>query len=317
MGFLHTLTLAALCGATLAATAAGPYPSKPMELVVAYQPGGGSDNTARAIADKARAYLPQPVVVVNKPGASGSIGWSYVVGGAPDGYRLSLMNPEMLVVPLMGIGKATIDQFQPIARFTDDASAVTVKADAPWKTIDEFIAHARARPGEVTVSNAGIGTIPHMAAAALGDRVAARFRHIPYQGSAPAIMGLLAGDVQATTVAYAELRPYVQAGKLRTLAVMADRRVAGLEAVPTLKERGYDLQFSVWRGIGLPRGAPGPALDKWREVARKVYDDPAFQAAVTQQNLTLSWADTPEFTADIARQNEAFKKLLPRLELTP
>ena len=125
MSILRVLTLVALCGTTLTVTATEPYPSKPMELVVAYQPGGGSDNTARAIADKAKSYLPQQsVVVINKPGASGSIGWTYVVSGTPDGYKLSLMNPEMLVVPLMGIGKTTIDNFQPIARFTDDASAV-------------------------------------------------------------------------------------------------------------------------------------------------------------------------------------------------
>lgn len=315
MNILHTLTLTALCSAAVAAHAVDPYPTKPVELVVAYQPGGGSDNTARAIADKAKAHFPQAIVVVNKPGASGSIGWSYVVNGAADGYKLSLMNPEMLVVPLMGIGKTTIDNFQPIARFTDDASAVTVRADAPWKSIEEFIAYAKANPDQATISNAGNGTIPHMAAAAFGDRAGLKFSHIPYQGSAPAILGLLAGDVKATTVAYAELKQHVEAGKLRTLAVMSDKRLPGLDGVPTLKERGLDLQFSVWRGIGLPKGAPKEALDKWREVAKKVYEDPTFQATIVKQSLTLSWADTPEFTSDIARQNDAFKKLVPKLDL--
>lgn len=315
MNILRTLTVAVLCGSALPSIAAEPYPTKPIELVVAYQPGGGSDNTARAIADKAKPFLSQPIVVVNKPGASGSIGWAYVANGSPDGYKLSLMNPEMLVVPLMGIGKTTIENFQPIARFTDDPSAVTVRADAPWKTLEEFVAYAKSKPGEVTISNAGNGTIPHMAAAALGERIGAQFTHVPYQGSAPAILGLLAGDVMVTTVAYAELRQHVESGKLRTLAVMADKRVTGLDKVPTLKELGHDLQFSVWRGIGLPKGAPKEALEKWREVAKKVYEDPSFQATVVKQSLTLSWADTPEFTSDIARQNDAFKKLVPKLDL--
>lgn len=315
MNVLRTLALAALCGSTLSAVAADPYPTKNMELVVAYQPGGGSDNTARAIAETAKAHFSHPIVVVNKPGASGSIGWSYVANGTPDGYKLSLMNPEMLVVPLMGIGKTTIDDFQPIARFTDDPSAVTVRADAPWKTIEEFIAYSKANPGKVTISNAGNGTIPHMAAAAFGERIGAKFNHIPYQGSAPAILGLLAGDVHATTVAYAELKPHVESGKLKTLAVMSSKRVAGLESVPTMAERGHDMQFSVWRGIGLPKGAPKEALDKWRDVAKKVYEDPTFQATIVKQSLTLAWADTPELTADIARQNDAFKKLVPKLDL--
>ena len=297
------------------AFAAESYPTRPMEMVVAYQPGGGSDNTARAIAEGAKAYFTQPIMVINKPGASGSIGWSYVTAGAHDGYKLSLMNPEMLVVPLMGIGKTTIDDFQPIARFTDDPSAVTVRADAPWKTVEEFLAYAKANPGMVTVSNAGNGTIPHLAAAALGERAGVSFSHIPYQGSAPAIMGLMAGDVQATTVAYAELKQYVDTGKLRTLAVMADSRIKALADVPTFKERGMDLQFSVWRGIGMPKGAPKAALDQWRDAAKKVYDMPAFQKTVVSQNLTLSWADTPQFTADIDRQNAMFKALVPKLDL--
>ncbi|WP_144633622.1 tripartite tricarboxylate transporter substrate binding protein [Bordetella genomosp. 13] len=317
MKTLPQLVVLLLAGAAAAATAAPPYPAKQVELVVAYQPGGGSDNTARAIADVARQHLPQPVYVSNRPGASGSIGWSYVLAGKPDGYKVLLMNPEMLFVPLMGIGKATIADFQPVARFTDDPSSITVRADAPWNTIEEFIAYARANPEAVTVSNAGNGTIPHLAAAALGNSIGATFTHVPYQGSSPAIMGLLAGDVKATTVAYAELRQYVESGKLKPLAVMSAQRLPAIPDVPTFKERGHDLQFSVWRGIGLPKGAPEEALGAWREVARKVYDTPAFQKSVTSQNLTLSWADTPAFAADIDRQNETFKALVRKLDLKP
>lgn len=317
MNLLRNLCLTVLCLGVLSAEAADPYPAKSIELVVAYAAGGGSDATARAIAESAKAFMPKPIVVINKPGASGSIGWSYVATGEADGYKLSLMNPEMLVVPLMGIGKTTIDNFQPIARFTDDPSSVTVRADSPWKSLEEFLSYAKAHPGEVTISNAGNGTIPHLAAAAFGEKVGAKFSHIPYQGSAPAILGLLSGDVQATTVAYAELKQHVESGKLRTLGVMSRVRLPGLASVPTLKERGYDLEFGVWRGIGLPKGAPKEALARWLEVARKVYDDPAFQATIGKQSLTLSWADEHQFAADIARQNEVFKKLVPRLDLKP
>jgi len=315
MEIFRLLIVSALCaGGVATANAVDPYPTKPMELTVAYQPGGGSDNTARAIAEAARPFLPQPTIVVNKPGASGSIGWSYVASSAPDGYRLVLMTPEMLVVPIMGIGKTTVDDFQAIARFTDDPSSVTVRADAPWKTIEEFLAYAKSNPAKVAISNAGNGTIPHMAAAALGDKTGTSFTHVPYQGSAPAIMGLLSGDVQATTVAYAELRPHVDSGKLKTLAVMSEKRVAGLDA-PTMKEKGADLQFSVWRGIGLPKGAAKEVVERWREAAHKIYDTPAFQETIKKQNLTLAYADTPEFAGAITRQNDAFKKLVPKLDL--
>lgn len=277
---LSALAFSALSAVSvLSAAHAADYPARSMELVVAYQPGGGSDNTARAIAEAVRPpMLAQPTVVINKPGASGSIGWAYVANAQPDGYRLVLMTPEMLVVPLMGIGKTTVGDFQPIARFTDDPSSVTVRADAPWKTVEEFLADAKKNPERVAVSNAGIGTVPHMAAAALGEQAGVKFVHVPYQGSAPAIMGLLAGDVQATTVAYAELQQHVETGKLRTLAVMAPKRLDNLPSVPTMKEKGADLQFSVWRGIGLPKatpadavenGAPRPAKSRNRRTSRR------------------------------------------------
>jgi tripartite-type tricarboxylate transporter receptor subunit TctC len=225
-----------------------------------------------------------------------------------------LMNPEMMAVPLMGIGKTTIDDFEPIARITDDPSSVTVRADAPWKTIDEFLAYAKSNPGKLNISNAGIGTIPHVAAAALADATGGSFVHVPYQGSAPAIMGLLSGEVQATTVAYAELRQHVEAGKLKTLAVMADKRVAGLDA-PTMKEKGFPLEFSVWRGIGMPKGAPKEAIEAWSTAARKLAADPAFQATISKQSLTMAFADTREFASAIKRQNEAFKVLMPKLNV--
>ncbi|RSF08271.1 Bug family tripartite tricarboxylate transporter substrate binding protein [Achromobacter aegrifaciens] len=316
---LSALAFSALSAVSvLSAAHAADYPARSMELVVAYQPGGGSDNTARAIAEAVRPpMLAQPTVVINKPGASGSIGWAYVANAQPDGYRLVLMTPEMLVVPLMGIGKTTVGDFQPIARFTDDPSSVTVRADAPWKTVEEFLADAKKNPERVAVSNAGIGTVPHMAAAALGEQAGVKFVHVPYQGSAPAIMGLLAGDVQATTVAYAELQQHVETGKLRTLAVMAPKRLDHLPSVPTMKEKGADLQFSVWRGIGLPKATPADAGEKWRAAARQVAQAQDFQALMRKQNLTPSYADQPQFTADVARQEEAFKALVPKLNLKP
>ncbi|MCJ0762077.1 tripartite tricarboxylate transporter substrate binding protein [Variovorax terrae] len=316
MKLLRVLAVLALALGTTAASASDPYPSKPIELTVAYPPGGGSDNTARALAEAVRPALVQPTLVMNKPGASGSIGWSYVATSPADGYRLVLMTPEMLVVPLMGIGKTTVDDFQPIARFTDDPSSITVRADAPWKTIEEFLAYAKANPQKVSVSNAGNGTIPHLAAAALADKAGVNLTHVPYQGSAPAIMGLLAGDVQATTVAYAELRQHVESGKLRTLAVMDEERVKGLDA-PTFKEKGLDLQFSVWRGIGMPRNSPKEAVEKWRAAAKQAMSSPAFLGTLQKQNLTPAYADLPEFSGAISRQSAAFKTLMARLNLKP
>ncbi|MFV0678165.1 tripartite tricarboxylate transporter substrate binding protein [Variovorax sp. tm] len=297
------------------ARAADPYPAKPIELTVAFQPGGGTDSMARAFADAARPYLSQPIVVINKAGASGAIGLGYVANSPADGYKMAMVFAELLVIPYLNLGKVTYEDFQPIARFTSDPSSITVRADAPWKTVEEFLAYAKANPGKVTVSNAGNGSIPQLAAASLGEKIGTSFSHVPYLGSAPAILGLLGGQVDATFVAYGELKAHVESGKLRTLAVMGDKRLPGLDNVPTIKEKGIDLTSYVWRGLAVPKNTPPQVVNKLREVAAKVANEPAFKDALAKQNLTFSYADAPEFRSQMATQSAGYQKLIPTLKL--
>lgn len=310
----RTFTAAVCLAVTGVVIASEPYPSKPVEMVVPWPPGGGSDSVGRAIAEAARLSVSQPLIVVNKPGASGTIGYSYVTSGGPDGYRVVLLTPEVLLAPLMGIGKVTIDDFHPVARLTDDPLAITVRADAPWKTIEEFLAFSKANPGKVSISMAGNGTTHHVGAAALGQATGVSFVNVSYQGSAPAIMGVLSGDVQATTAAYAELSQHVQSGKLRTLAVMSEKRIEGLAAVPTMKEKGFDLQYSTWRGLGLPKGTPQAVVDQWCSIARDVSKSGGFKETIAKQSLTASYADSAEFGTALSRQAQDYRKLLTLLK---
>ena len=308
------LTIAAAAMTGQSAEAETGYPTKPIELVVAFQPGGGTDALARAFAEAASPMLLQSIVVTNKAGASGSIGLSYVAASPADGYRVAMVFAELLTIPPMGISKVSYEDFQPIARLTSDPSSITVRADAPWKTVEEFVAYAKANPGKVSISNAGPGSMPHLAAALLGEKLGTTFNHVPYQGSAPAILGLVGGQVDATAVAYGELRAHVESGRLRTLAVMSDKRHPGLD-VPTLKERGIDLTSNVWRGIAVARNTPPDIADKLREVSAKVSRDPGFKETLAKQNLTFSYADAAELKTAMAAQSEVFKKLIPTLKL--
>lgn len=296
-----------------AAHAQSDYPSRPIELVVPFQVGGGTDAVARSFAEAARKYMPQSMVVVNKAGGSGSIGWQDVISAKPDGYRLAVITVEVTTLPHMGIGHFTYEDFQPIARLNADPAAITVRADAPWNTIEEFLAAARAKPGIVGVGNAGPGSIWHLAASALEEKTNTKFNHVPFQGAGPAVLALLGGHIDAVAVSPAEVTTYIASGKLKMLAVMADQRVKNFEKVPTLKERNIDLSIGTWRGIAAPRNTPPQVVAYLKNLAQKASNEPAFRKTLDEQNLGFSYADDVQFKQAMARDDASFKVLIKKL----
>jgi len=310
------LLLCAVAGLPAQAQAnPNPYPSKSIELVVPFQAGGGTDALARAFAEAARKHLPQSVIVVNKPGASGSIGWADVAKAPPDGYKLSLVTADLTIVPHLGLTRITYEDFTPIAQLNADPSAVTVRADSPYQTVEAFLEAAAKNPGGMRVGNAGNGSIWHLAAAALEDKAGVKFNHIPFQGGNPAVLALLGGHIDAVTVSPAEVQAYVQAGKLKTLAVMADRRVKGFEAVPTLKERKVDLSIGTWRGIAVPRNTPPEVVGVLRKAVAKTAAEPALRDMMDKQNLGYAYLDEAPFKAEMSKDNAYFKSLIDKLGL--
>ena len=236
-----------------AAAQSSDYPNHPIELVVAYGAGGGTDVLARAFSEASRKHLSQPLTVVNKPGASGAIGLTDVLNAKPDGYKIAMITVELTTLPHVGVIKFSYEDFAPIALLNADPAAITVKADAQWNTIDEFLAAAKKAPGEFRVGNSGAASIWHLAAAALEDKTGVKFNHIPYPGAGPANLSLLGGHIEAVAVSAAEVTAQVAAGKMKVLAVMADKRLKGLENVPTLKERNIDVAISAWRATEIAK----------------------------------------------------------------
>ena len=303
-----------LCSA-FAAVWANEYPDRPIELVVPWSAGGGTDSLARAFAEASKKHVAKGMIVSNKPGATGSIGFSDVARATPDGYKVAMLTAEILIIPHMGIGKVTHEDFIPIARFNALASAITVKADAPWNTIEEFLAHAKKMPESVKVGNSGLGSIWHLAAAALGDKTAVQFNHIPFQGGNPAVLALLGGHVDAVSVSPAEVFAHTSTGKLKTLAVMADRRVKGFETVPTLKERKIDLSIGSWAGLGVPKNTPPEVVEYLKNIAQKSMAEPVLIEALDKMNLNASYADSTAFKNQMIRDTDTFKVLVEKLKL--
>lgn len=306
-----------LGAAALAPAAAQPvdFPNRPIELVVPFQPGGGTDALARAFAEAARKYVPPGIVIVNKPGASGAIGWTEVINAKPDGYKLGLVTVELTTLPHMGLARFTHEDFALIARLNADQAAITVKADAPYNTIEEFLAAARKSPGDVRVGNAGNGSIWHLAAAALEDKTGTQYNHVPFQGAGPAVQALMGGHIDAVAVSPAEVSTYVASGKLKMLAVMADSRVKGFDKVPTLKERNIDLVIGTWRGLAAPKNTPPEVLAYLRNVAAKTANEPALREAMDKLNLGYAYADDAAFRATMTRDNAYFKPLMAKLNI--
>lgn len=290
------------------------YPNRPVELIVPAGAGGGTDVLARAFAEAARKHLPQqPFTVMNRPGASGMIGHGDMINAKPDGYKLAVVFAEIVIVPHLGLTKLSFEDFTPIARLNADPAAITVRADAPWNTIEEFLAASKAKPGEVKMGNSGNGSIWHLAHAALEQKVGVRYIPVPFGGAAPAVLALMGGHVDAVAVSPGEVATYVAGGKLKTLAVMADQRLKGFEKVPTLKERGIDLSIGTWRGLAAPKGTPADVLAVLGDLAKKCADDAAVRDTLDRLSMGQSYADAETFRAQMKRDNELFKNLVTQL----
>ncbi|KAA0180419.1 tripartite tricarboxylate transporter substrate binding protein [Cupriavidus gilardii] len=307
--------------AAMSATAAcpalaqgGAYPSRPIELIVPFAAGGGTDVLARAFAEAARKHLPQNLVILNKSGASGAVGWADLVSAKPDGYRLAVITVELTMIPHLGLAKFTADDMTPVARLNADPGTIAVRADSPFTTIEAFLAAARKQPDSMRVGNAGPGSLGHLSAAALEDKAGVRFNHVPFRGANPAVLDLLGGHIEAVAVTPVEVATYVAAGKIRPLAVMSEQRIkAGWENVPTLKERNVDLVIHGWRGIAAPKGTPPDVVARLGSAIAKTMQDPALRETMAKQNMGEGYLDEAAFKRVIARDNATFKALIEKL----
>lgn len=299
----------------LASAQGSEYPTRPIELVVPYPAGGGTDVLARAFAQVATKYLSQPLIVINKSGAAGAIGWSYVTSGHADGYRIVILATDLVVQANMGYTKITYRDFAPIARLNFDPAGFSVKADSPWNSVAEVL--AAAKKGGLSVGNGGTGGAYHLAAAALEKQAGVEFTHIPYQGAGPSALALLGGHIQATTIAGAEVWPYVTGGKVKILGMMSETRTEGYENIPTLKEQGYDIQLGAFRGLAAHKDTPPAIMATLRQVAAKVAADPQFKDALKKQNMGYAYADGPAFQEALAKDHAFYAELIEKAGLKP
>ncbi|MGY5344698.1 tripartite tricarboxylate transporter substrate-binding protein [Paenibacillus glucanolyticus] len=289
------------------------FPSKPVELIVPYAAGGGTDTVARSFADMAKNDLGQSIAVVNMEGGGGAVGMQNGAKAKADGYKVSMVTVELLTLPHSGLAQFSQTDFKPIALLNEDSGAITVKADAPWNTLEEFIAATKEK--KLKVGNSGTGAIWHLAAAAFEKETGAQFNHIPFEGAAPAVTALLGGHVDAVSVSPAEVVTQVQAGELKVLGVMAEERVESLPDVPTLKESGIDLSIGTWRGLAVPKDTPDDVVKILEESFGKTAQSDEFKEQIKKMNLGYRYENGEGFTKLLEEQDQLFANLIPSLKL--
>ena len=294
------------------------YPSKPIALVVPFPPGGVADIVARPAADAMSRFLNVPVVIENKAGAGGGIGMGYVAKAKPDGYTLLLALSSISILP--EADKITgrppmfqLDQFVPIARLTADPTVLAVRADSPWKTLQDFVDDARKRPAAITYGSSGNYGTMHVPMEMFAGSAGVKLLHVPYTGAGPAVVGLLGGNIDAVASGPSTVIQHVKAGKLRVLASWGDKRLASFPDVPTLAESGYDAVFFQWSGIFAPAGTPESVVSKLREAARAAAMDPKFVAAMATVETPVQYLDAPElkrfWDADAKKLGDAVRRV--------
>lgn len=285
--------------ATMTVLAAG-YPERPVTLVVPFPPGGVADTIARPLAQALGDKLGQPIVIENKGGAGGAIGIGQAGRAKPDGYTLLMSLSSISILPaadrlLERKPAYQLDQFVPIARITADPTVLVVRADAPYKTLDEFIEAARRQGGKLSYGSSGIYGTMHVPMEMLQNAAGIKMMHVPFTGAGPAVQALVGGQVDALATGPSSVMQLIQAGRVRPLAHWGDGKLESLPQVPSLKSKGFDASFVQWSGIFALAGTPPAVIDTLRQAVKQIANDPALQARIAGTGSPVQYLDAPAF----------------------
>ncbi len=295
--FLCAVGLVAMAGLAMAQ---GPFPGKPVTMIVPFPPGGLADTVGRPVAEAMSKNLGQQVVVDNRGGAGGGIGMAAAAKAPADGYTILMALSSYSVLPEADVilGRSQMYSYQslrPIARITADPTVLVVRADAPWKTVKEFVEAARKEPGKINYGSSGVYGSMHVPMAMLEKNAKVKMTHVPYTGAGPAVAALLGGQVAAISTGPSSILQHIKAGKVRALAHWGDEPLSTLPDVPSLSHEGYDVKFVQWSGIFAPARTPPDVVSALRQSAERVAKDPQVQAKVLGAGSPVAYMDAPAF----------------------
>lgn len=278
------------------------WPKEPLDMTILFGAGGAADLIGRQLADLASRELGQPIVSNNRVGGGGAIGYQYLLTQKADGYNICWNSTSLNVVTHTGNFPNSYEDYKGVAYITEESSALAVKADAEWDTLESFIEYCKAHPGEVKVGNSGIGSFNHLIAIACEDAFGVEFLHIPLDG-ATTTSSLLGGQIDAMFNMAFEMVNQVEAGTMKVLGIIGDERIDVLADAPTMKEKGYDVTLLMWRGIMVKKDTPAEIVSKLEEVFLNAANSDEFKTFAAKYGVVLNPKGGDEFDEIMARDD--------------
>lgn len=292
------------------------FPSKPISIVCPWSAGGGTDRTARFVAEQLSQKLGQPVNVVNKTGGSGAVGHGEGAAAAPDGYTITNLTFEINILKYLGYANLTPEDYIPLIQFNEDSASVIVSGTSPYKTINDLMADIKAKPeGTFQFSGSTIASawdLPRIRMLIKAGIDPQKVKYIPTQGAAPAITELLGGHVDVLTCSYPEAAGQIEAKALRAIAIMAETRNPSFPDVPTLKEQGIDVVGGTWRGFAVPLKTPDAAVQVLTKALKEVTDMQEFKDFMSKAGFGVKVRVGKEFGDFMIAEYKGLKEVMEK-----
>ncbi len=313
--FLLGLLLTAMVTFT-AAPALAKFPDKPITLIVPWSPGGSGDMSCRILAAQMEKVLGQPVVVMNMPGAGSMVGAKALADAKPDGYTLGFLGISATIAQYTSVAPVLMDQYVAISGVINPELCLMVNDKKPWQGLPEFVAFAKANPGQIKNANAGAGVIDHLYSSEFAKVAGVEFTQVPYQGWGPSLAALAGGHVDSMFVAIGPAKPMIKAGKIRPLAIASEKRHPHYPDIPTMKEGGVDIVMPFWESIVAPVGTPAEIIDALDEAIKQAFSTPEVQKKIKDSGLDIAYMNTAGIEKLRSESSNKVKAMVEALGLT-
>ncbi|MDR1625404.1 MAG: tripartite tricarboxylate transporter substrate binding protein [Spirochaetia bacterium] len=291
------------------------YPTKNITMICPWAAGGGTDAILRALSAAAEKQLGVTITVENRTGGAGAIGHSAIKNARPDGYTMGMVTLELNSLPQQGLIDYDYTAYDHVIRVNADAATITVKSDSPINSIKDFLEHCKKNPGMLNMGISAPGSPWHIAAALLANETGINYKYITFDGAAPAVTALAGGHIDAVSVSLPEIKSQLDAGNVKCLAIMDDKRSEGYPKIPTLKEEGYNIVYGAWRGISLPKGVDPAIQETIVKAFTEAMKDPAFINQAKNLNLALAYQPPDEFNRFLKENFDAITKTMKAIGL--